>query len=223
MLGLLGDDASALGPRKLESKLNFGLSYNPSNRYEKSPEYTGYVGVTAKWSGNPLKNKPDFDIHAGVKGRLEGVLDWDAKWEARSKHNKIHQDGKHPFWEEIKYFKREDFLCKGSGECGGQDLIDRKLVRLLDHIRKATGKPMTVNSACRCEDYNKKVGGAKKSAHVPIEKISYAADIRCRDSRTRFLFIKFATELGINRIGVAKTFLHLDTSPHLSEQVVWFY
>ena len=50
-----------------------------------------------------------------------------------------------------------------------QQLVDN----ILDPLREAYGKPITVNSGYRCEALNKAVGGSKTSYH----KIGLAADI----------------------------------------------
>lgn len=214
----------AFGPRRIDSELNVGVTYNPQNRYEKSPEYTGYVGVTARWGGGlPTTKNTDISVNAGFIARVQSMFDIDAKYEARSKFNEIKHDGTRPFWKEIKHFKREDFLCKGDGPNANKDLIDRRLVRILDHIRTVTNQPLNINSGCRCGAHNKKVGGVKNSAHKPVNGVSYAADVKCRTSRARFLLVKYAAKLGVERIGIAKSFIHLDTAPHLPKQVVWLY
>lgn len=71
-----------------------------------------------------------------------------------------------------KNFSRKEFACK----CGcGKDDIDPKLVELCQTIRDAAGIVVRVNSGCRCEKHNAKVGGAKGSQHVKGK----AADLSC--------------------------------------------
>lgn len=66
-------------------------------------------------------------------------------------------------WDDIKYFKKDEFICK----CGcGLNNIDLKLVKILDEIREYFGKPCIITSGCRCTTYNKKVGGIANSKHV---------------------------------------------------------
>ena len=50
---------------------------------------------------------------------------------------------------------------------------------LLQPIRDAYGKPITVTSGFRCEELNRAVGGSKTSAH----RYGLAADILCDDNR----------------------------------------
>ena len=70
-----------------------------------------------------------------------------------------------------KDFKVKEFRCKDGSD---KILIDDDLVELLQQIRDAFGKPVTINSAYRSPAHNKKVGGASNSQHVK----GTAADIR---------------------------------------------
>ena len=54
-------------------------------------------------------------------------------------------------------FKVREFRCKDGSD---KILIDDNLPKLLQTIRDAFGKPITINSAYRTPAYNKKVGGA---------------------------------------------------------------
>ena len=69
-----------------------------------------------------------------------------------------------------KDFRVREFRCKN-----GADVIfvDTALVELLQKIRDHFGAPITINSAYRTPEYNKKVGGSTYSQH-PYGK---AADI----------------------------------------------
>ena len=71
-----------------------------------------------------------------------------------------------------KNFSRSEFACK----CGcGFDDIDLELVGILQSVRLFLGVPLHVNSGCRCEEHNKKVGGVANSWHTKGK----AADISC--------------------------------------------
>lgn len=78
---------------------------------------------------------------------------------------------------------------------------------------------MIVTSGYRTEEHNDEVGGVDGSAHTG----GYAVDIACRTSRLRFLIIQAALDVGISRIGIARTFIHLDTDPSKPVQVAWLY
>lgn len=71
-------------------------------------------------------------------------------------------------------FKVREFACRDGSD---KILIDDNLPKLLQVIRDAFGKPITINSAYRNATYNKKVGGAPASQHVQGK----AADIVVQD------------------------------------------
>lgn len=68
-------------------------------------------------------------------------------------------------------FTVREFYCHDGSD---KILIDTELVEILQSIRDAFGKPITINSAYRNATYNKKIGGATNSQHV----YGKAADIR---------------------------------------------
>ena len=70
------------------------------------------------------------------------------------------------------HFKVSEFVCK----CGcGKDDIDQRIIDMAETIREALGVPVRVNSGCRCEKHNAKVGGVKGSKHTK----GFAADLSC--------------------------------------------
>ena len=85
--------------------------------------------------------------------------------------------------------------------------MDIELVEILEKVRKHFGKPVTINSACRCENHNKSVGGGDKSQH----KLGRAADIVVK-GKTPYQVAEFINqsypECGM---GVYDTFTHLDS------------
>lgn len=112
--------------------------------------------------------------------------------------------------------KKEDLTCK----CGcGKYIENADLITLLYHIEKGYGKELKIVSGTRCLAHNAAVGGTKSSAHLTGE----AADIFCDKSFDRFLLMKLALDFGAKRIGIAKTFLHIDVSQKLPQRVIWLY
>ena len=79
------------------------------------------------------------------------------------------------FWEEIRYFAREEFRCKCGGKyCGGFPAEPKEpLVRIAEQLRKNLGVPITVVSGLRCPEWNRIQGGVENSQHMYGE----AADI----------------------------------------------
>lgn len=73
-------------------------------------------------------------------------------------------------WDNVKYFRKEEFTCK----CGCKmNNIDLRLIKVLDEIREHFGQACIVTSGCRCSKHNKAVGGVQGSRHV----LGKAADI----------------------------------------------
>ena len=76
-----------------------------------------------------------------------------------------------------------------------------------------------INSGYRTEEWNKKVGGRVGSSHTK----GLAADIQAIGSRDRGLIVKSLLDVGINRIGIAKTFIHCDVDKSKDDNVIWLY
>lgn len=114
------------------------------------------------------------------------------------------------------YFKDKELMCK----CGcGTVNFDKDFLDKLNHIRYNIGRPLFVNSGCRCEKHNREVGGAENSSHVK----GLAIDIACNDSELRYKIVKWALEFNISRIGIGKTFVHLDVDPDKPANRIWHY
>ena len=48
-------------------------------------------------------------------------------------------------------------------------------------------------------------------------------DIRCRTTANRYKIVLAALACGVSRIGVAKTYIHLDVDRSLPQNVIWDY
>ena len=108
--------------------------------------------------------------------------------------------------------------AQGSGSC-----IDSQLVAMLLQLEQKTGYPIFrwINSGVRTSYWNKKVGGVKNSSHeIPNCK---AVDIKASSKAVRNNLVLKAREVGFKRIGVGKTFVHLDVDTNKSQYVAWGY
>jgi len=119
-----------------------------------------------------------------------------------------------------KHFDSEEFECP---HCHRQEM-DEDFIKKLETIRVTLNKPIRINSGWRCKTYNnsKKVRGKRNSAHL----IGKAADIRISSSHDRYLVIDTCIKIGINRIGIGKNFLHLDSADESTghpQHVIWHY
>ena len=106
----------------------------------------------------------------------------------------------------------------GSGNC-----IDKQLLFMLQQLAIKTGYPIFswINSGVRSKYWNTKVGGVSDSAHkIPKCK---AVDIKAPTKSIRNTLVLAAREIGFKRIGVGKTFVHLDIDALKSQNVAWGY
>ena len=116
---------------------------------------------------------------------------------------------------EFNHFDIKDFYCK----CGREheQIVDERLVLLLDIARGYAEIPFIVSSGYRCEEHNRDIGGVSDSAHLKGK----AADIKVEGSRSRFLILRSLIRVGFKRIGVYDTYIHVDIDESKSTKVVW--
>lgn len=104
-----------------------------------------------------------------------------------------------------KNFNERELACR---HCGEVILVPR-LVLLLQKIRDAIGKPITITSGYRCPTHNRNIGGATQSRHMQGQ----AADIVV-NGMTPAQVAKVAEKCGAGGIGVYKSgFTHVDVGP----------
>lgn len=82
------------------------------------------------------------------------------------------------FWDEIKYFTREEFKCKCGGRyCNGYPAeMQEAVVKIADAARAHFGKPAHVISGLRCKQWNAHEGGVANSQHMYGEAIDLRID-----------------------------------------------
>ena len=116
-----------------------------------------------------------------------------------------------------KYFAPAEFrACTPSCEISQ---MDAGFLELLDQVREEAGIPLVLNCAYRSKAQEKKMGRSGNSAHTR----GRAVDIRCNASSTRYKIVAAALGCGIRRIGIGKTFVHLDNDDTLPQGVMWDY
>jgi zinc D-Ala-D-Ala carboxypeptidase len=120
---------------------------------------------------------------------------------------------------QLKYFTLKEF--DSPDEPGSGSKMDKKFLEKLDYARHNAGVPFKINSGYRSKKWNLKVGGRVGSSHTG--DVGLAADIHCVGSRNRALIIKALLDVGINRIGIAKTFIHCDVDKQKDQDVFWLY
>jgi hypothetical protein len=111
-------------------------------------------------------------------------------------------------------FKVEEFICRDG--CG-KVFIHPDLIPNLERIREIYNQPMIITSGYRCPVHNALIGGGPE--HVRGE----AADVYCAGDADRFKFLSACFAVGIKRIGIDRSFVHVGISKALPSPVVWLY
>lgn len=117
----------------------------------------------------------------------------------------------------MRHFKISEFDSPDEVRSG--ERMDANVLQMIDQARTIFGKPIRVNSGVRTIAQNDKVGGSKSSSHLK----GYAIDVSCDNSADRFRLIEILLLVGFNRLGIAKTFIHVDNDPNKSKNVIWVY
>ena len=104
-------------------------------------------------------------------------------------------------------------------ENGSGKYMQDPFLQMLDDARGIANISFKINSGYRSESHNAYIGGKKQSSHL----YGHAADIHCTGSRERFIIVDALVKAGFKRIGVAKTFIHVDNDPAKDEKVIWMY
>lgn len=76
----------------------------------------------------------------------------------------------------MKYFKMKEFECRDGCEipASARENIEALVDNVLDPVREAYGKPISVNSGYRCAKHNAAVGGVPNSQHMCGEAVDIA-------------------------------------------------
>ena len=118
----------------------------------------------------------------------------------------------------IKHFDLDEFDQPGKPGSGGNMRISTLLA--LDATRESYGKAMRISSGFRGPDHNKKVGGARNSAHLA----GYAADVAGIEDADIVEFLESAWNEGkFRRFGIMNGAVHVDNDPTKPGPALWGY
>jgi len=123
-------------------------------------------------------------------------------------------------------FSKKEVNCT-CGSCRGGTKISPSLMKWLQSVRDEVGK-IRITSGIRCQQHPE-TRKRPTSSHVPADlgdgegRCSHAVDIAAVGSARRFKLLKAALQAGFHRIGVGKTFLHLDNDKRKVPCVIWDY
>lgn len=114
-------------------------------------------------------------------------------------------------------FQVREFICSC---CGAEGIKDDMVFHLqMTHDLLPLHRVMIITSGYRCGKHNKDVGGKETSSHPK----GLAVDIKCEDSSYRFLLVAALLKVGFKRIGIGKTFIHVDLDQSKDQNVIWVY
>jgi len=117
----------------------------------------------------------------------------------------------------LEYFTLDEFDSPDSPESG--KFMSEEFLIALDEARDIAGIPFKINSGYRTIEHNANVGGVSTSSHM----YGLAADVHCTKSRERFIMIAAFIAAGFTRIGIGKTFIHVDLDKDKDQSVAWLY
>ena len=113
----------------------------------------------------------------------------------------------------VRYFKLEEFNCQETGK----NKMDPDFLEKLDELRHQCNFPFTITSGYR--DPSHSIEAKKETPGMHTKGI--AADIYVSNGVDRYKLLITAFNMGFTGIGVAKSFIHVDTRP--TQPVVWTY
>jgi len=97
--------------------------------------------------------------------------------------------------------------------------MDVSFLNKLSKARELAAIGFKITSGYRSPAHNAKVGGVPSSSHTN----GHAVDIYAPTSTQKYIIINSLLQVGFNRIGIAKNFIHVDDDPNKSEDVIWTY
>jgi len=115
----------------------------------------------------------------------------------------------------IKNISDHELICKCG--CGFNEVSNENIIKI-QQLRTMCGFPFVFRSCCRCKLHNKNVDGRDNSEHLTCDGF----DIVCLTSNQKFILVSNAINLGFNRIGIYKDFVHLGTSKKHPQNVLWY-
>ncbi|MCL2690424.1 MAG: D-Ala-D-Ala carboxypeptidase family metallohydrolase [Chitinispirillia bacterium] len=125
-----------------------------------------------------------------------------------------------------EYFKTRELICR----CGCGLMPNDNSIERLYALRILYGKPMIINSAGRCVDHNRAVGGSTGSIHLPAKHRVGASsgwggaafDIRVSSRIETAVIEALALKCGFTGFGYGNGFIHIDDAKR-PEEMRWLY
>ena len=112
-------------------------------------------------------------------------------------------------------FNRSEYACKCG--CGKHNIKDELAIKV-QQVRDTLNRSITINSGVRCSNHNNTINAASTSSHIG----GWAADLKYSGSAQRYELLNAIMPI-FDRVGIAKTFIHVDVDPNKTAGVVWLY
>lgn len=113
------------------------------------------------------------------------------------------------WWDNIKYFDKEEFKCKCGGRyCNGYPKEpQRLLVEAADDVREYFDAPVRISSGLRCSIHNANEGGVSNSRHLSGKACDF-----CVDGKTANQVLKYVKTLPNIRYcyAINDRYVHMD-------------
>lgn len=113
----------------------------------------------------------------------------------------------------MRYFTVDEFNCQHTGE----NQMEPEFMELVDELRHRCDFPFIITSGYRSITHPIEAKKDVPGTHAQ----GIAADIKINNGSERYTLIKNALELGFTGLGVASTFIHVDTRG--TTPVSWLY
>lgn len=104
---------------------------------------------------------------------------------------------------------------------GATDNLHPNLRTILTQLETHLGFELTIHSGYRDPEHNRDVGGVEGSEHT--DDPACGADVFCQRSVTRYRMVTALVTLGVRRIGIGKTFVHVGIATDKPQDVCWLY
>tara|TARA_R110000824_G_scaffold207658_2_gene393168 strand:+ start:674 stop:1021 length:348 start_codon:yes stop_codon:yes gene_type:complete len=114
---------------------------------------------------------------------------------------------------QMQFFHIDEFKCK---QTGNNEMCPFFLEKL-DELRYSCDMPFHITSGYRDPSHSIEAGKSVPGTHAR----GIAADIHINNGAEGYKIVEAAFKMGFKGIGIAKTFIHLDT--RTSVPVIWTY
>ncbi len=121
----------------------------------------------------------------------------------------------------MKYFTFKEF--DSPDETGSGKNMDSDFLDLLDHAREEADIPFKITSGYRTQKHNQDLRNrGYKASMNSSHMIGKAADIMCINAADRLTIVKALINVGVTRLGIAKSFIHADVDSSKPD-AIWLY